>query len=78
MKHWTEKTGKNLSFSVSHGATSRQARAVIDGLEADVVTLALAADIDAIAGAGLLLKDWQSRLPENCAPSPRSPLRWSE
>lgn len=52
-KHWKEKTGKNLSFSVSHGATSRQARAVIEGLEADVVTLALAAT----PGVGLLLKD---------------------
>jgi len=67
-KHWKEKTGQELSVNVSHGGSSRQARAVIDGLEADVVTLALAADIDAIAETGLLPKDWQAKLPANSAP----------
>lgn len=67
-RHWKEKTGQDVSFNVSHGGSSRQARAVIDGLDADVVTLALAADIDAIAETGLLPKDWQSRLPANSAP----------
>lgn len=67
-KHWKEKTGKDISVNQSHGGSSRQARAVIDGLEADVVTLALAADIDAIAGNNLLPEDWQKRLPDNSAP----------
>jgi sulfate/thiosulfate-binding protein len=67
-KYWKEKTGAEIRFNQSHGGSSRQARAVIDGLEADVVTLALAADIDAIAGQGLLPKDWQRRLPKNSAP----------
>lgn len=67
-KHWKEKTGKELTINASHGGSSKQARAVIDGLEADVVTLALAADVDAIAGAGLIGKDWQQRLPKNSAP----------
>jgi sulfate/thiosulfate transport system substrate-binding protein len=67
-KHWKEKTGKDISVNQSHGGSSRQARAVIDGLEADVVTLALAADIDAIAENNLLPKDWQKRLPDNSAP----------
>src|SRR5262245_23717563 len=52
----------------SHGGSSKQARAVLDGLEADVVTLALAYDIDAIAEGGLLAKDWQKRLPHNSSP----------
>jgi sulfate/thiosulfate transport system substrate-binding protein len=52
----------------SHGGSSKQARAVLDGLEADVVTLALAYDIDAIADGGLLAKDWQRRLPHNSSP----------
>lgn len=67
-KHWKEKTGKDLKFNVSHGGSSKQARSVIDGLEADVVTLALAADIDAIADSGLIAKDWQKRLEKNSAP----------
>jgi sulfate/thiosulfate transport system substrate-binding protein len=67
-KHWKEKTGQQIEFSQSHGGSSRQARAVIDGLDADVVTLALAADIDAIAKTGLLPENWQSRLPSNSAP----------
>lgn len=67
-KHWKEKTGEDLTIDLSNGGSSRQARAVIDGLEADVVTLALAADVDAIAKAGLLPADWQKRLPQNSAP----------
>lgn len=67
-KHWKEKTGNEISIQQSHGGSGKQARAVIDGLEADVVTLALAYDIDVIARKGLLAKDWQKRLPENSAP----------
>ncbi len=67
-KHWKEKTGQTIEINQSHGGSSRQARAVIDGLEADVVTLALAGDVDAIAEAGLIDKDWQKRLPDNSAP----------
>ncbi len=68
-KVWQEKTGQEVTFQQSHGGSGKQARAVIDGLEADVVTLALAYDIDAIAEhAGLIPKDWQKRLPNNSAP----------
>jgi sulfate/thiosulfate-binding protein len=68
-KHWKEKTGESLTIKQSHGGSGKQARAVIDGLEADVVTLALAYDIDAIAEkSGRLPKDWQKRLPHNSAP----------
>jgi sulfate/thiosulfate-binding protein len=67
-KHWKEKTGQDLAVNQSHGGSSKQARAVIDGLDADVVTLALAADVDAIAKTGLLPENWQSRLPANSAP----------
>src|SRR3954452_14017875 len=62
-KYWKRKTGQNVTIQQSHGGSSNQARAVIDGLEADVVTLALAYDIDAIAEhAQLLPANWQSRL----------------
>lgn len=67
-KHWKETSGRDVKFEVSHGGSSKQARSVIDGLEADVVTLALAADIDAFAESGLIAKDWQSRLEANSAP----------
>ena len=67
-KYWKEKTGQDLSIEQSHGGSGKQARAVIDGLEADVVTLALAGDIDAVAKAGLLPADWQKRLPNNSSP----------
>lgn len=67
-KHWKEKTGQDIAVDQSHGGSSKQARAVIDGLEADVVTLALAADVDAIAKTGLLPENWQTRLPSNSAP----------
>lgn len=66
--YWREKTGQEVSFEQSHGGSGKQARSVIDGLQADVVTLALAHDIDTIAQAGLLDKNWQSRLPHNSSP----------
>jgi sulfate transport system substrate-binding protein len=68
IKHWEAKTGQKLSIQQSHGGAGKQARSVIDGLEADVVTLALAYDIDAIAERGHLSKDWQARLPHNSSP----------
>ncbi len=68
-KYWKAKTGQTVNVQQSHGGSSKQARAVIDGLEADVVTLALAYDINAIAErAHLLPQNWQSRLPDNSAP----------
>lgn len=67
-KQWKAKTGADITVNQSHGGSGSQARSVIDGLQADVVTLALAYDIDAIAARGLLAKDWQSRLPNNSAP----------
>jgi len=67
-KQWQEQTGKHLEVRQSHGGSGKQARSVIDGLEADVVTLALASDIDAIAAAGLLPAHWQTRLPDNSCP----------
>ncbi|WP_374580611.1 sulfate ABC transporter substrate-binding protein [Pseudoduganella sp.] len=67
-KEWKAKTGDNVKIKQSHGGSGKQARAVIDGLEADVVTLALAYDIDAIAERGLLAKDWQKRLGHDSAP----------
>jgi len=67
-RHWQEKHGTAVTISASHGGSGSQARAVIDGLHADVVTLALAADIDAIAKAGLVNADWESRLPQHSAP----------
>jgi sulfate/thiosulfate transport system substrate-binding protein len=67
--HWKQKTGQDLTVNQSHGGSGKQARAVIDGLDADIVTLALAYDIDAIAEkSGLLPANWQSRLPNNSAP----------
>ena len=66
---WKAETGENVTIKQSHGGAGKQARAVIDGLEADVVTLALAYDIDAIAEkARLIPKEWQSRLPDNSSP----------
>ena len=68
-KHWKAKTGQETTIRQSHGGAGKQARAVIDGLAADVVTLALAYDIDAIAEVGKLIpRDWQKRLPSNSAP----------
>jgi sulfate/thiosulfate-binding protein len=67
-KEWQAKTGETITIQQSHGGSGKQARAVIDGLEADVVTLALAYDIDAIARQGLIAQDWQKRLGNNSAP----------
>ncbi len=67
-KYWKSKTGEDIRIRASHGGSGKQARTVIDGLEADVVTLALAYDIDAIAKKGLLPANWQSRLPHNASP----------
>jgi sulfate transport system substrate-binding protein len=68
-KHWKTQTGQEVTIRQSHGGSGKQARAVIDGLEADVVTLALAYDIDALSTKGSLLpKEWQKRLPDNSAP----------
>ena len=69
VKYWKDKTGEDVVIEASHGGSGKQARAVIDGLEADVVTLALAYDIDEIAArSGLIDPTWQSRLPNNSTP----------
>jgi len=65
---YQRETGKSVEIKQSHGGSGSQARAVIDGLQADVVTLALAYDIDAIASKGLTTADWQKRLPQNSSP----------
>ncbi len=67
-KYWQQKSGKSVEVQQSHGGSSKQSRAVIDGLEADVVTLGLAYDVDAVAESGLLARDWQKRLPHNSCP----------
>jgi len=68
-RQWLANTGEKVTIQQSHGGSGKQARAVIDGLEADVVTLALAYDVDALHDrAGLLPEDWQSRLPHRSAP----------
>jgi sulfate transport system substrate-binding protein len=67
-KQWKARTGDNVTIKQSHGGSGKQARSVIDGLPADVVTLALAYDIDEIANQGLLARDWQKRLPHNSSP----------
>jgi sulfate/thiosulfate-binding protein len=67
-KQWKAKTGDDVKIKQSHGGSGKQARSVTDGLDADVVTLALAYDIDAIADKGLLAVDWQKRLPLNSSP----------
>jgi sulfate/thiosulfate transport system substrate-binding protein len=70
VKHWEKETGEQIAVEQSHGGSGKQARSVIDGMAADVVTLALGFDIDAIAekSDGLIAKDWQKRLPNNSAP----------
>lgn len=67
-RQWKARTGDSVTVKQSHGGSGKQARSVIDGLEADVVTLALASDLDAISERGLLAHDWQKRLPHNAAP----------
>ena len=67
-KSWKVKTGQDLKIKQSHGGSGKQARSVIDGLEADIVTLALAFDVDALVKPGLVASGWQARLPYNSAP----------
>jgi sulfate transport system substrate-binding protein len=67
-KHWKSRGGEDISFKQSHGGSGKQGRSVIDGLEADVVTLALAYDIDALAQRGLIPENWQTRLPNSSSP----------
>lgn len=67
-KEWKTKTGDDVVVSQSHGGSGKQARAVVDGLEADVVSLALAYDVDAVAKAGLTASDWEGRLANNASP----------
>jgi sulfate transport system substrate-binding protein len=67
-KEWKAKTGEDVAIRASHGGSGKQARAVVDGLEADVVTLALAYDVDAVAKAGLIAPGWDKRLPDRAAP----------
>lgn len=68
VRYWKAHTGEAVTIKQSHGGSGKQARAVIDGLDADVVTLALAYDIDAIAERGLIDRAWQKRLPHNSSP----------
>ena len=65
---WKAQHGDTVTIRMSHGGSGKQARSVVDGLSADVVTLALAYDIDAVADRGLLAQDWQRRLPDNASP----------
>ncbi len=68
-KHWKAQTGQDVTIRASHGGSGKQARSIIDGLDADVATLALAGDTDALhANGGLIPKDWQKRLPHNSSP----------
>ena len=67
-RQWKAKTGQTVTVKQSHGGSGKQARSVVDGLEADVVTLALAYDVDAVARAGLIAPGWQQRLPQNASP----------
>jgi sulfate/thiosulfate-binding protein len=69
IKHWKAKTGQDVTIKQSHGGSGKQARSIIDGLEADVATLALAGDTDALhTNGGWIPKDWQKRLPHNSSP----------
>ncbi|TAK32468.1 MAG: sulfate ABC transporter substrate-binding protein [Chloroflexota bacterium] len=67
-KHWKEQTGQTVTVKQSHGGSGTQARSVAEGLQADVVTLALSYDVDALQASGLIPADWQARLPENSSP----------
>ena len=66
--HWKKTTGEEVGIKQSHGGSGKQARSVLDGLQADVLTLALAYDIDVLQQSGLVAKDWQTRLPNNASP----------
>lgn len=68
VKYWQGKSGRTVTIKQSHGGSGKQARSVIDGLEADVVTLGIASDVDAIQKAGLIHDGWQSKLPDDSAP----------
>ena len=73
-KHWQQEKGENITLQMSHGGSSKQARAVIDGLPADVITMNQATDINALAdNGGLVPQNWAERLPNNSAPSPPPP-----
>jgi sulfate/thiosulfate transport system substrate-binding protein len=91
VKYWQEKTGQEVRMLASHGGSGKQARAVIDGLQADIVTLALPSDIDAIARkSGFIAKDWRAKFPNNASPyastivflvrrgNPKSITDWSD
>lgn len=67
-RHWKARTGQDVQLRQSHGGSGKQARSIIDGIDADVATLALGGDVDALARHGLLAADWQKRLPHNSAP----------
>ena len=77
IKDWKAKGGDNVTIEQSHGGSGKQARAVIDGLQADVVTLALQGDIDQIVKAGLINADWQSGSATTHRPTPRPSSSWS-
>ena len=66
--HWKKTRGEAVTINQSHGGSSKQARAVLDGLEADVVTMNQATDVDVLAKAGLVPADWASRFPHNASP----------
>ena len=68
-KHWKATTGEDITLNQSHGGSSKQARAVIEGLDADVITMNQALDIDVVADKGLIAADWAKRLPNNAAPT---------
>ena len=68
-RHWQAQTGETVTIKQSHGGAGKQARAVIDGLEADVVTMNQSSDIDAIAARGLIAADWAKKYPDNAAPT---------
>ena len=68
-KYWKQKTGQDVTISQSHGGSSAQARAVADGLEADVVTMNQGTDVDLLASKGLVAADWTKRFPNNAAPN---------
>lgn len=74
--HWKQETGDNVVIRQSHGGSGKQATSVINGIEADVVTLALAYDVDAIAGRGRIDKNWIKRLPDNSAPYTSTIVFW--
>lgn len=74
--HWKQETGDNVVIRQSHGGSGKQATSVINGIEADVVTLALAYDVDAIAERGRIDKNWIKRLPDNSAPYTSTIVFW--